>query len=173
MISGLLGTVDDLFRSRPVRRLTAMEQRHEAEELDRFVSRAVAREQQEQSELDESEINLLVRDALERKYRDYIVARSSVSESTHKQYLASCKKFHEFCREVGARELPALAGLVASFLHTELTNGASASTIRRHAAALSYFHRLNEEHDPTDDELVRAVVYASTQKAKELDEDSH
>jgi hypothetical protein len=110
----------------------------------------------------EEEIDRLVRDGLERRYSEYILSRETLAGETKKQYLAAIKQFHAFCKEGGVSSAPSRVGTVALFLDTQLENGASAVKMRRLVAAISYLHRKKKLFDPTNDFLVKAIIYKST-----------
>jgi hypothetical protein len=91
-----------------------------------------------------------------------------LSEAKKKSLTESCKKFHDFCAgvEMDIRCLPASVGVVASFLHTEWSAGETYGTIKKHVEAISYFHKLNESWDPTEDELIEAILRAANPKGR-------
>src|SRR5262249_51994125 len=102
-MSGLLGTTADILNSPKVLRPTPFEERASEREFERFLTWAAAREREEQRELHEAEVNLLVRDSLEKLYRSYIEAKLTISANSQKQYVAACRKFHEFCQGDGGQ----------------------------------------------------------------------
>jgi hypothetical protein len=95
-----------------------------------------------------------------------------LSEAKKKALTASCKKFHDFCAPMDVRCLPARAGIVAAFLDNELEAGASYGAIKKHVEAISYFHRLNESFDPTQDELIKAILRAANPKGRLSDNEN-
>jgi site-specific recombinase XerD len=127
-------------------------------------------ERDELHKADGARIERAIYEDLEQKYAEQLDAKEMLSPSTKEQYKASCKKFVAFCQDISAHDvlgvrvsaMPARPGIVAQFLHEELVNGASAQTVRRHASAIGFFHRFNEAWDPTEDRLVKAIIYAST-----------
>jgi hypothetical protein len=113
----------------------------------------------------EQEIDRLVRDSLEKRYAPQLIECATKVPRTRQSYIATFKHFKSFCADVNVTSLPARAGTVAAYLHQHILDGASPEKIRRLVAAVSYAHRIKEFFDPTEDELVRAIVYSTT-KAK-------
>jgi hypothetical protein len=146
---------------------SAREWREGHEFLDRATDAYVETLWEQERLTDEAEIDRLVRGALEKIYAEHIIARSKTIPKTRQSYIAAFKHFRQFCTEAGARALPARPGAVASYLHQEIQAGASPEKIRRLVAAISYGHRVKEVFDPTEDELVKAIVYSTTVKAKQ------
>jgi hypothetical protein len=153
-------------------------------ELDHTTQCVIWGAQYERDELrkaDEARIERAIYEHLEKKYADQLDAKETVSANTRKQYTAACKRLVKFCEEASEPDvlnirispMPARPGIVAEWLHVELLRGASANTIRRYAAAISFFHRFNEEADPCDDRLVRAIVLASTRGQRVPESDEH
>jgi hypothetical protein len=126
-------------------------------------------EQEELRKQDERELADLLYEKLAQTYARYVIPELELlTEAKKKALTASCRKFHDFCANAGmdVRCLPARVGIVAAFLHDEIKVGASYSTIKKHVEAVSYFHKLNESYDPTEDELIKAIMRAANPKGR-------
>jgi hypothetical protein len=115
------------------------------------------------------EVDDRMRRNLEGIYGAFIIDKGTLEEATKQRYVAEFKKFRAWAQEQGPPFLPARATTVATFLHEQLQDGASGSTMRLLAAAISYCHRtpLKPFPDPVADVLVEAIVAASTQFDKQ------
>jgi hypothetical protein len=135
-------------------------------------------EAEELRKQDEKGLSELLYSVLAKTYARHIVPDLEsilLSEARKNAYTDSCKKFHQFCENAGMdgiRCLPARVGIVAGFLYEELKAGASYSQIKKHVEAISYFHKLNESYDPTEDELIKAIMRAANPKGRLSDNEN-
>jgi hypothetical protein len=114
---------------------------------------------------DEREHSDALYEKLSRLYADYLAPNELelLTEAKKSALTESLKKFRDYCTKVDMRCLPASVGIIAAFLDSEIGEGAGHTTIKRHVEAISEFHRLNAAFDPTDDELIKAIL-RSTQR---------
>jgi hypothetical protein len=103
---------------------------------------------------------------LEDEYMNFLILNETKNPRTVQLYATSAKHFIEFCDVLGLCSRPANPATVAVFLDAELKMGTQPSMIRRHVAAISYWHRVGNIADPTSDPLVKALVLSSTKSAK-------
>jgi hypothetical protein len=113
---------------------------------------------------------------LEHRYAEHIASKETLSDASKRQYTVALKQFYQFCADASAggvtvRDHPARPATVASFLHEQRAAGASAMTIRRLSAAISWAHRLFDLFDPCSDPLVRAVVVSARGDSEATDAD--
>ena len=117
----------------------------------------------------EAELDRDFRELYERFYGVHLAER--VRTSGTKTHAATFKRFAQFCEQLSAdsqtvvRCLPAKMGVVAAYLHLLIEQGVRIEKIRKELASISWAHGLRELHDPTDTDLIRAML-SSRQKPK-------
>jgi len=96
-------------------------------------------------------------DTLSESTRSYLGA--SVAPATRRAYLSDWKSFTDWAEKTSGRvELPAPPVLVAEYLSAMAEGGYKASTISRHLAAITAYHRAMDLEPPTRSEGVRRVM---------------
>lgn len=84
---------------------------------------------------------------------------ASLAPSTRRQYARDMRQFRQVCLLVKARSwFPATLPLVASFVAHMFTRGYSASSIQAALSAVSFYHKMLGEADPTGDFLIKKLV---------------
>lgn len=107
-----------------------------------------------------------LRRTLETIYARQLSTQKPLNPATRRSYVSVFKQFAECCAGLGVRSLPARAGIVAAYLHLHVEDNASAETIRKLVAAIKWAHLTQGLPDPTQDDLVQAVVAFSRERPK-------
>jgi hypothetical protein len=80
------------------------------------------------------------------------------SAGTRRAYKSDWAIFTSWADARGLASLPAEPGTLARFLSHQATSGLKSSTIGRRAAAVAYYHRMNNFESPGNVEAVKATV---------------
>lgn len=83
--------------------------------------------------------------------------KASKSANTQRAYESALIDFDAFCSDRGTSSIPATPKTVADYLEW-LSGHNRVSTMQVKVSAIRFAHRLKKYPDPTDDELVRAVM---------------
>ena len=88
-----------------------------------------------------------------------------IAENTIKSYGAQWRRFSDWARNRGVRELPAVPTHVAAYLAERAKqHGHKPATLRAAAAAISHVHKTEGQEDPCASEGVRNVLRSATRK---------
>ncbi len=85
-------------------------------------------------------------------------ANASKAKASKIAYASDWRHFTDWTLEHEREAMPATVDTVSAYLAVMAQSGLKVSTIRRRAAAIAYFHKLNGHDAPTSAELVRAVL---------------
>jgi integrase len=83
--------------------------------------------------------------------------RQGKAANTQTAYRKAKKDFEEFCADRGLTAFPGTPATVMAYLEC-LAGGNDPTTIAVKVAGICYWHRLNSQPDPTQSELVRAML---------------
>jgi site-specific recombinase XerD len=85
-------------------------------------------------------------------------AQAAKSPATRRAYRSDFEIFRTWCEEKRLCPLPASAEAVATFLASDVKNGAKPTTLSRRLAAIRYAHSLAGHASPTDSEAVKVTL---------------
>jgi hypothetical protein len=137
--------------------------------LDPIFADADAHREREQAELDRQEreelfLEKTILPRFGKAIRRIRAVREGKAARTALQYENRFDRFRDFCVEVGLEALPAETVTVAGYLIERLDAGASAQVLRDIKAAIRWRHRQARLPDPTDDEIVDAILAEAPKK---------